>query len=86
MLFSEKGEGSSHTRLVPKHKAEGERRKNKEQLGQVRSERLKELKREEYRRKDKEVKASTQADKRRMIDRMDEDVESAARDNNFSDL
>ena len=64
----------------------GERRQIKEKLGRVRSERLKELKREEYKRKDKEVKASAQADKRRMIDRIEEEAQSTARSNNFRDL
>lgn len=64
----------------------GERRQIKEKLGRVRSERLKELKREEYKRKDKEVKASARADKRRMIDRIEEEAQSTARNNNFRDL
>ena len=63
-----------------------ERRQIKEQFGRVRSGRLKELKREEYRRKDKEVKASARADKRRMIDSIAVETESAVRDNNISDL
>lgn len=44
-----------------------ERRQINGQLGGVRSECLKELKREEYRRKDKDVKVSAQAGKTRMI-------------------
>ena len=56
-----------------------ERKQIKEQLGRVRSERLKKLRREEYRRKDKEVKASARAYKGRMIDSIAEETESAAR-------
>ena len=71
MLFSEKGEGSSRTGLVPKDTEEWAREgRTKSSLGKS-DLRLKELKREEDRRKDKEVKASARADKRRMIDRIE---------------
>ena len=63
-----------------------ERRQIKEQLGRVRSERLKEQKRGEYRRKDKEVKTSARADKRRMVDNIAEEAENAARGNKIGDL
>ena len=87
-LFSGKGEGLSQTGLVPKHTEEWiyNRRQIKEQLGRVRSEWLKELKREEYRKKNNEVEASAWAGKKRMIDGIAEEAESTARDNNIGDL
>lgn len=58
-------EGSSLNGLgVETYRRMDERRQTKDQLGRVRSERLKEHKREEYRRKDKEVKATAGADEK----------------------
>lgn len=61
-----------------------ERRQITEQLGPVKSKHLKSQR--EVGKKDKEVKASTQADKKRMIDSNADEAESASRDNNISNL
>ena len=63
-----------------------ERRKLKEKIGCTRSARLKERATAAYVVKDKEVKASARADKRRRLNNLAEEAETAARNNCSSDL
>ena len=74
------GSAPRHTRKID------ERHVIKEQTGRLRSVRYKEKKMEEYRRKDKEVKASARADKRRRINEIAQEAEMAANDNRIGDL
>ena len=63
-----------------------ERRRLKEKIGCTRSSRLKERATAAYVVKDKEVKASARADKRRRLNNLAEEAETAARNNCSSDL
>ena len=63
-----------------------ERRKIKEEIGKTNSERVKEMKREQYRRKDQEVKSKARADKRKHLDDIANKVEEAAKKKQLSEL
>ena len=67
-------------------RAINERRKLKLELNSVRSERIKALKRSAYREKDKEVKRSVRADKRRWMKNKATDAENAAKLNQMGTL
>ena len=68
------------------YRAMDERRMIKEEIGRTNSERLKEMKREQYRGKDREVKSKARADKRKYLDDIADKAEEAAKKNQLSEL
>ncbi|XP_062577228.1 uncharacterized protein LOC134239086 [Saccostrea cucullata] len=63
-----------------------ERRKLKEEIGRSNSERIKEIKREEYKTKDKEVKRRARADKRENLEDVANQAENAANTNRLNEV
>ena len=68
------------------YRAIDERRKIKEEIARTTSERIKEVKREQYKVKDKEVKRRARGDKRKRLDDIACEAEDAASGNRLSDL
>ena len=68
------------------YRAIDERRKIKEEIARTTSERIKEVKREQYKVKDKEVKRRARGDKRKRLDDIACEAEDAANGNRLSDL
>ncbi|XP_062587114.1 craniofacial development protein 2-like [Saccostrea cucullata] len=68
------------------YRAIHERRKLKEEIGRSNSESIKEIKREEYKTKDKEVKRRARADKRKNLEDVVNQAENAANTNGLSEV
>ena len=58
----------------------------KEEIGRTNSKRLKEMKWEQYRGKEREVKSKAKADKRKYLDDIADKAEEAAKNNQLSEL